>query len=140
MVEQTADGLKFSEKINVAIIQVSMSITEEDIESVIVTAFEGGINYWAGLDISNEMWKERPRDEPFSTWATKLLLEGKELKLWDIEQTEDDTAWLLSLSDLIVGIQKEISINPDHVDPDTWDADVADNMIQYALFGKIVFG
>ena len=131
--------LEFSDKKVVKTIMVPMAITEDDIENTIVSSFEGGSNYWMGLQ-RDENWDDKPKNEPSSTWATKLLLEGKSIKLFDVEETEDDSEWILTLEKLLDGFVKDFSNNPIHQDRDYWDAEVADCIMQYALFGEIVYG
>lgn len=133
--------LRFDNRKSVGTITIEKVVTEYDIESVIVTAFEGGSNYWMMLDRENKPeWEEKPKDEPVSTWATKLLIEGKSIKLCDAEETEDDSDWILTLEKLLKGIQMNTEKRPFDSNLDDMDATTADCIVQYALFGRIVFG
>jgi hypothetical protein len=115
-----------------------VNISENDIETIIVNGMEGGIHYWAGLNNTGIEWEEKPKDEPRSTWTTKLLLEGKEVEFFDIEDESD--RWTLTLEKLIQGVQLNINNRPHDCDLEYGDATTSDCIIQYALFGKIVFG
>ena len=70
------------------------------IEDQLVTAIEGGINYWGGIDnrkgkcIIPEGFKKE-KDEPLSIWCSRLIKEGGAVKFYDIEESEDDSEWFL---------------------------------------------
>ncbi len=123
--------LEFSNKV----VNVLMGITEADIENVVVSSFECGSNYWLGLDNSKPEWNDKPKGEPVATWATKLLIEGKEIHLYDIEDNNDK--WILTLEKLYEGIK--LFQADKHSDKDDWDSIDADCIIQYALFSEIVY-
>jgi hypothetical protein len=121
----------------VGFVEVKIPITTKDIEDVIITAFEGGINYWAGLRLTAD-WTPKPLGLPNSEWAAKLIIEGKTVKLYDIEDKATD--FELTLKGLLFGIQKYYLATNYQIDKENWDAESADCIIQYALFGEIVFG
>lgn len=131
--------LEFKNK-KIATIQVPREITEDDICNIIVSAFEGGSNYWMGLDNSKEEFNDKPKDEPLSTWTTKLILEGKSIKLYDIEESEDDTNWILTLDKILNGIKLNAINRKFDNDLENMDATTADCIIQYALFNEVVYG
>jgi len=132
--------LEFSDDVVVGTIQIEKQITENDIDNIICSSFEGGSNYWMQLDNTTPEWKEKPKGEPLSTWATKLILEGKKVKVCDIEETEDDSKWIITLEKLLDGIKLNSVHRPFDADLENMDADTADCIVQYALFGKLVFG
>lgn len=132
--------LKFTDKVIGKISLDIIEMTEQDIESIIVSSFEGGSNYWMGLDNTTEGWSEKPKDEPLATWATKLILEGKSIKLYDIEETDDDTNWILTLDKILEGFKLNAIHRPFASDKNNFDAADADCIIQYALFGEVVYG
>lgn len=119
---------------------VSLEITEQDVENIIVSSFEGGSNYWMGIDNTTKEWKDKPKDEPVSIWATKIILKRKSVKLFDIEESEDDSNWILTLEKLLKGIKLNIKNRPFASDKENWDATDADCIIQFALFDEIVYG
>jgi hypothetical protein len=128
--------LEFSDKV-IGTVTVQKQITESDIENIVVTAFEGGCNYWMGL-IRTKEWEDKPKNEPLGTWATKLLIEGKTIKLYDIE--DDEEGWELTLEKVLKGIELNVVNRPFDCDLEDFDAYTADCIIQYALFGEIVYG
>ncbi|MGG4105217.1 hypothetical protein AAXB25_14970 [Paenibacillus lautus] len=132
--------LEFDKKKVVGIATIKKELTESDIENIIVTAFEGGSNYWMGLDVLNEDMKAKPKGEPWSTWSTKLILEGKSVKLFDIEESDDDSDWIITLDKLIKGFELNYVNRTHDNDLENGDATTADCILQYALFGEIVYG
>lgn len=110
---------------------VPKKITRQDIDDVMSTAFEGGINYWC--------WKaEVLESKYYGEYASDQISRGGSLRLYDAES--DDT-WVLNLDNLMAGIIKAIEsgyVSSDNLDD--WDAADADAAVQCALFGGLVFG
>jgi len=127
--------MKFTSK-EVGRIKIESIVTENDIEDVIVGALEGGSNYWLGFKRSQIDFQFKPKGEPVSIWITKLLLEGKTIETFDIED-DKQKIFDLNLEKLIKGIQLNAIRNPDR---EMWDAEDCDCVIQYALFDEIIFG
>lgn len=111
--------------------KVETTVTAEQIENIIVTSLECQSNYWLGLDNLTDEWDNAPDDLPASQYATQLILEGKAVTLFDIE--DDEEVWTLTLDKLLKGISIAMSNGEDIEDE-------ADSVMQYALFGGIVFG
>lgn len=118
---------------------ISLPITESDIENIITISFKGGSNYWMGLDDSTDIWINQPENISTSQWATKLILEGKSIKLYNIEQSDDDSNWVLTLEKLLKGIELNAKCRSFDANLEDMDATTADCIIQYALFGKVVY-
>ncbi|WP_206459416.1 hypothetical protein [Anaerovorax sp. IOR16] len=121
------------------VIQIEKIITYSDIENIVITALEDGIGYWACLNNTTTEWNEKPENMPISQWATELLLTGKSI-------TFDDAEWdnfkdeKLNLEKLLKGIALNIQERPDDCDLDNMDATTADCIIQFALFGEVIYG
>ena len=121
-------------------VEMEVVIEDDDIDDIMVSALEGGINYWC--------WKAEVVGEYLGEWAHEQISRGGELKLYDIES--DDT-WILNKEKFLKGIEKFL-LTEDGVesmfaqnesiliDPSMIDAGMADSIVQYALFGEIVFG
>lgn len=117
-------------------VQITKEFTEDDLENIMITALEGGIGYWACLD--NSDWNQQPADMPTSEYAWKILRDGGTLHFLDEE--DDGAEYFLDLSSLLDGIGKCI-VNKDwDGDMDNIDAIVADMIIQYAIFGSVIYG
>lgn len=117
---------------------VTIPVTERDIESVIVNGLEGAIGYWAKLDNTRPEWQDKPKGEPTSMWATKLILEGKALHFEDTEDPSEK--WELTLSKVIEGITQNNKERTWDSSIENGDAETMDCIIQYALFGELVYG
>ena len=109
---------------------------------VLVTAVEGGVNYWADI---------RNYKNSYTTNMSSILSASAEIKT----DEPDDNDWKLLTIDVIEnGIQNiqtgEIVLNPSILgsisygnatnDAGSIDSDAADCIVQVALFGKIVYG
>jgi hypothetical protein len=129
--------LTFSSNI-IGVATIQHNVTEKDIESIMVGGIEGGIGYWAVLNNVGENWRDKPSDEPSSICSTKLLLEGKEVEYYDTE--DEDDRWNLTLEKLINGYELNLKQRNWDSSIENGDASTCDCIIQYALFGKIVFG
>lgn len=112
-------------------------ITDENLSDILVTAFEGGINYWCcRASLKNPALIEGT--------AVTQLISGATLIL---EDCESDDTWELCKEKLITGVEKYVneedsSIVDSHakeIDCGMVDAIVADCIIQYAVFGEIKF-
>lgn len=115
------------------------TITDEDIDDIMCSALEGGINYWCcEVEVVGDYLGE---------YASEQISRGGELMLHDIEDYNE--TWTLDKNKLINGIKMAIA-NNDFADYEWYangmidtcqiDADVADVIVQYALFNEIVFG
>lgn len=113
---------------------IMTSVSVETLENIVVTALEGGIGYWSVLDNTTKIWDKYDYcDLPTSQAAFELLYNGQTLRFYD---TEDETEmWCLTWESLIKGVEMFGGVKEEDI-----DATVADHIIQYALFGKIVFG
>jgi hypothetical protein len=132
------DGLvTFSEETVVGKAKVEIPLTESDIESILVTALEGGIGYWACLVNDGADWVDEPNNVPTSQWATKLLLEGKEILFTD---EESDKKYTLTLDKVIKGFELNYLKRPWDNDIEEGDATTADCIIQFAIFGEVIYG
>lgn len=126
-------------------IELNLTVQDLDIENLMVTALEGGIGYWALLENDTELWTEAYetyKHIPTSLIAAKLLLDGKNIIFYDAENDDYDpeTAMTLDLNKLLAGI-KQYALEERNLDAlEDIDAHAADCIIQYALFGELVYG
>lgn len=113
-------------------------ITSQDIDDIMVTALEGGIAYWCR--------KAKVVGDYLGEYASDQISRGGSLILYDAESSDH---WELDLEKLLHGIEKAIEDN--WFDDYDWyvdgkldccqiDAEVADTIVQLALFDDIVFG
>lgn len=118
--------------------KIELELKASDVESIVVNALEGGISYWAGLNNTGEGWEERPAGTHSFDWVVELLLQGKEVEFYDVE--DRDETWKLTLQKLIKGFELNYKKRPWDNDLESGDANTYDSIVQYALFGEIVYG
>jgi len=110
----------------------------QDIDDIMVGALEGGINYWA--DSADVIEEKRVAD-----WGHEQIARGGVLMIHDFE---DDVTHELTLDKFLTGFKLWVEQGLDHynavcgktVDCCKIDATCADNIIQLALFGEVVYG
>ena len=112
-------------------------VSAEDIETVIVGALEGGSNYWCGID-DTEVTKRKPSGIALSTWITQMLLEGETIHFFDVEDEEEK--FILTLNKLIDGFKINAEKRPFDCDLEQGDATTSDCILQYGVFGELVYG
>jgi len=117
-------------------INMNVDLTQKDVDDLMCTALEGGICYWCGrAEVVGEMLGE---------YAHEQISRGGTLILHDAECPDK---WELTLEKFLRGVELYIK-NGDRVmvedfklvDFGELDAEDADCIVQYALFGRLVFG
>lgn len=104
-----------------------MSYSDELVGDVLVTAFEGGINYWCDSgEVSGD------KDLPYY-WR---FVHGGEAKIRDAYEGKYHT---LKRKDLVRGMRMTSSQRNTDWDID-FDADDADMAVQFAVFGDVIYG
>lgn len=118
-------------------IEKEITVTQQDIDDIMDTALSG-ITYWCNMvEVVGDYLGE---------YASEQISRGGALKLYD---AESDDVWVLTLEKLLHGIEKAYDGNwfMDYgwcdgsvIDTCQVDGDVADTIVQYALFDELVFG
>lgn len=124
--------------------EINVKLTEQDVDDIMVAALEGGINYWCG---EAEVIEEKRVAE----WGHEQIARGGVLVLHDVE--DPDQTWELTLEKFLHGFKLWVESGGDQygavqgetggavvVDCGEIDAGCADEIVQYALFGELVFG
>ena len=125
-------------------IDTRMEITVQDIDDIMSAALEGGITYWCceaypyGYEDGNK-WPEGVE------YTRQCLARGYDIALVDAEEDDKNgipVKYILTLSAMIRGIQMFCDIHGKNYNIvcEDYDALDADCMVQYALFGKLVYG
>lgn len=127
--------MQFDDKKVVGELFVPLKLTEDDIATIVSLALNGGIGYWAGIDNASQ-----PSHLYLDDWVVLRLLEGGSVKMYDREEEEDDSDWVLTLDKLVEGYKMNYINRPFDRNVEVGDAITGDCIFQYALFGKIVFG
>ena len=117
-------------------ITIEEKVDDDLIDNIMCCALEGGINYWSSRNVKVSI--------PFAEWpdganyASDLLKHNISIQVY-----EDDNVWqTLTLDNLIFGIEfycKESNVNLTTLE-DQMDANIADQIVQYAIFGCLVYG
>lgn len=124
--------------------ELNIQLTQQDIDDIMVCALEGGINYWCG---EAEVIEEKRVAE----WGHEQIARGGALVLHDVE--DPDQTWELTLEKFLHGFKLWVESGMDQygavqgeaggaivVDCGEIDAGCADEIVQYALFGEVVYG
>lgn len=114
--------------------QIEVNLREQDIEDIMVTALEGGITYWC--------YQVQMLGEQLGKYASQHLARGGKLKLYDGETGEKywlDRDMFLTGVKLYLEQGNHVSIDDNVIDPCDIDANDADCIIQFALFGEVQF-
>jgi hypothetical protein len=122
------------EKFRVSI-SLDVDLSQQDIDDIMVAALEGGINYWCReAEVVGEM---------LGDYAHEQISRGGTLILHDAESSDK---WDLTLEKFLRGVELYFAqalsaeLDGEDIDPTDFDADAVDCIVQYALFGKLVFG
>lgn len=113
-------------------------ITKQDIDDIMVSALEGGINYWCKAAKVVE-------DKYYGEFASDQISRGGSLRLYDYEEDEQ---YILTLEKFLNGVQLAFKegygdnwySEDGRLDVANIDAESADIIVQLALFGEVVYG
>lgn len=115
-----------------------IKVPQQDIDDIICTAFEGGITYWCR--------KVKVVGEYLGKYASEQISRGGTLLLRDAEEEKE---YELTYEKFMHGLTKAIEnncysnygwFNGNSIDTCNVDANVADVIIQLALFDEVVYG
>lgn len=118
--------------------EIRVELTQEDIDDIMVGALEGGITYWCS-EASPE------GGEYLGEYASEQISRGGTLLLYDFEE---EAYRKLDLEKFLNGFKPWVENGGDQygavqgheVDCCNIDAGCADAIIQYSLFGEVVYG
>ena len=151
----TAINFGMVRKMKYSTINLDLDIHDHEIKDIVITALEGGIGYWGCLlnegEDFDEFYKgtyfdefsEEPKITTTSEFVAYLLLSGKSVFLYDTELDFNEAEkWELNLTKILNGIKLYLINNKQINLPltDNIDANMADSIIQYALFDELVYG
>ena len=108
-----------------------IEVTEDHLDSILVGAFEGGSNYWINsIKVAEDDYKGKK-------YASECVAAGGKLYIYC---DGDQSAHLLTKTCLINGLQTYLNESKHKNWPDGGDAQTDDLILQYALFGEVVYG
>lgn len=115
----------------------NIKVNAEDIDGIMACALEGGITFWCD--------EARVVGEYLGEYASDQISRGGQLLLHDMEEEE---TYLLNKEKFLKGLKifldnsegKICKLDSGYeVDPANIDANDADSIIQYAIFGELVY-
>lgn len=115
----------------------NIKVNAEDIDGIMACALEGGITFWCD--------EARVVGEYLGKYASDQISRGGQLLLHDMEEEE---TYLLNKEKFLKGLKifldnsegKICKLDSGYeVDPANIDANDADSIIQYAIFGELVY-
>lgn len=116
----------------------NITVTAEDIDDIMCTALEGGITDWCG--------RAKVVGEYLGEYGHEQIARGSTLLLYDMVEDEE---YKLTREDLLNGIKLAYEqgyyedyewCNGRCIDTCSVDADVADVIIQMAIFEEVIYG
>jgi len=115
--------------------QIEVNLTQQDIDDIMVAALEGGINYWCReAEVVGKYLGE---------YASDQISRGGTLILHDVYSSDK---WELTLEKFLNGVKLyfeqgcHVLVEDNAIDTGDIDANDADCIVQFALFGRVVFG
>ena len=115
--------------------QIEVNLTQQDVDDIMVAALEGGINYWCReAEVVGEYLGE---------YASDQISRGGSLILYDAESSDK---WELTLEKFLNGVKLyfeqgcHVQVEDNAIEIGDIDAGDADCIVQFALFGEVVFG
>ena len=125
------------------LVQIRAALTQQDIDDIMVSALEGGVNYWCRRVVVE--------GDYLGEYASDQISRGGQLTFWLYEPLDDGMASrTLDLDKFLTGFKlwlenshgncDVVDSTDGSVDCGQIDATCADEIIQHALFGDLVFG
>lgn len=111
---------------------IEVNLTGEDVDDIMCSALEGGICYWC--------YKAEVVGEYRAEWAHEQISRGGSLILYHEDGWND-----LNIGKLLKGIKRVIAdgrlkVTGGRIDGYDIDGEVADMIVQYAIFDEVIFG
>lgn len=124
-------------------ILVPINVTKQTVEDILVTAFDGsygGAWYWIDKYVKYDNLGNRTEA---STWDN-ILAGG----ISEIKPEDDSVTRVMNLEKFLIGLEMWLTkhgtdrslVEEDTIDPGQIDAGDADNIVQYAIFGELIYG
>ena len=115
--------------------QIDVNLSQQDIDDIMAVALDGGICYWCR--------KAEVVGEYLGEYASDQISRGGALILHDAESAQ---TWELTLEKFLKGVKLyfeqgcHVNVEDNAIDTCYIDANDADCIIQFAVFGEVVFG
>ena len=126
-------------------VSTTVTVSLDQVASLLVSAMEGGSNYWYWLNekVAPVTWEFKAfDDEQPERWYCNYPLNRGGALIFSVLEDEDEKAYRLDSSALEKGLRLMAETQPDQfaaVLEDTADAETGDVFLQLALFGDVVY-
>lgn len=118
--------------------EIEAKLTDQDIDDIMVGALEGGINYWCReAEVVGDYLGEYASDQ-ISRGGKLILHDAESNDKWELDLEKflnGVKLWLQNGDDQYHALQKDGTIDCCEI-----DGEMADLIVQYAIFGEVVFG
>ena len=112
------------------------TLTNEQIDMVLCTAFESGIGYWCARIEHDDNFPDG------ANYGHEVVSRGQPITLVLHNPEDSDTPLVIDKAKIVEGINQ--AAQHQGMTPQVWyeqhDADGADLAVQYAAFGEVVYG
>lgn len=115
-------------------------VTDEDIDDIMVSALEGGVNYWCDTAEVAGKYLGEYASEQISRGGTLILHDMEEDRSYELTKAKFIQGLRMYLERPSAGDFLEVVDHELHLDTGYADAIVADSIIQYALFADVIYG
>ncbi len=123
--------------------KIIVNITEKQIADALVSAFEGGSNYWIKEieEKGNQTARPWGKNEPTPSYISAPLSNGGSVVITARDGDEGGTLNLKTIKRGLTVMAKEFPRHfGDLLSEDSWDAETADVLLQCCIYGKVIYG
>lgn len=114
-------------------INVVVDVSDSFLDDILTTAFEGGSNYW----LDSVTIKDKPDTPHKNLYNSEIVSRGGAL----LCDSVDNGSAVLTKKRLLSAIEWYIKDNGGDLDfLEDHDAQDADTILQYAVFGEVIYG
>lgn len=126
-------------------------VSQETVENIIVTAIEGGSNYWYLIEGKAQLAIEqypKHKEEPFSIRFARFIFDGGQLEIhdcssvWDLNE-QADLLGTISNDSIAKGLKLAFEMQAGIIEAElegSGDAETSDQLFQLFVMGEIVYG
>ena len=115
--------------------EIEVNLSQQDIDDIMAVALDGGICYWCR--------KAEVVGEYLGEYASDQISRGGDLILHDAESAQ---TWELTLEKFLKGVKLyfeqgcHVQVEDNAIDTFDIDANDADCIVQFSVFGEVMFG
>ena len=115
--------------------EIEVNLSQQDIDDIMAVALDGGICYWCR--------KAEVVGEYLGEYASDQISRGGDLILHDAESAQ---TWELTLEKFLKGVKLyfeqgcHVQVEDNAIDTCDIDANDADCIVQFSVFGEVMFG